>query len=104
MREFEYVKGGIYQDKYTPEKCMIMINYNNFWYYTYDLRFEENTILTNKYVRDIIEKNLRNTDFFVFQKKIPGVLPFFTDGYIGKIDEKLWKQLNNKLIKSNIFS
>ena len=97
MTKIDYVEGGIYQDAHTPETCIIIIDKNDDkWIYTYELYFDKNECLTNQLINDVIEEESKYP-FINYKKAIPGVFPFFIDGYLGTIRQELLKELKNDL-------
>ena len=97
MTEIDYIESGIYQDSKTPEKIMIIIEVSNQWIYTYDFCFQTDTCISNQFINNELKENMERTVLVDFKRYIPGVLPFFTGGYLGTIKNELFNVLKNDL-------
>lgn len=89
--------GGIYIKKNTEEDeeidCLIIIHCNDYWLYTVNFTFSNNQVLSNQLINKILLEKLNKQKYLKIKQEIPSVLPFFLDGYLGQIDDKLLKKV-----------
>ena len=96
----KFIKGGIYQSKYTNEDCVIIIEEERGIIYLYTVSFETNEPISNEKVCEKVEKELKYT-----KKKLSrgllNNLHFFIEGYLEKVNNEILNELRKKVRKNN---
>lgn len=94
-----YLEKGIYEDRYTPSHCFIVILSDEHWTYVFDLECQTEYFTHDKICENVVEMfaNQADTSRKHIRRFIPNNLGFFLGGYLGQVPNEIWNMLRKQL-------